>query len=121
MFLSTLPYLLDFRFYAPLLLRVIAGLFFIFYGYQKLTDKRNTKKAFFESIGLRPGLVFAISLGIVELVGGVLLCIGLLTQPTALILAVVMIVALIIKLKHPHLLEHEWSFYFLLFIILVSL
>ncbi len=121
MLLSTIPYLLNFRFFAPLLLRVAIGCLFVFYGYQKLTTKRTHKKLFFESIGFRQGLFFAISLGIIELIGGVLLVVGLLTQPTALILAVIMAVAFIVKLQHPTTLEHERVLYFILLVILISL
>ena len=121
MFLSTIPYLLNFRFFAPLLLRVVIGGLFVFYGYQKLTTKRTPKRLFFESVGFRQGLFLAIALGIIELVGGLLLVLGLLTQPTALILAVIMAVAFIVKFKHPTTLEHERALYFVLLIILISL
>ena len=47
-----------------------------------------------DSIGLGPGVVMAALAGSAEFFGGLLLILGLLTRPTALVLAVTMVVAI---------------------------
>lgn len=47
-----------------------------------------------ESIGLTPGFIMASLFGSAEFFGGLLIIIGLLTRPTALVLALTMLVAI---------------------------
>jgi putative oxidoreductase len=47
------------------------------------------------SIGLEPGYLMALLAGSAEFFGGVFLLLGLLTRPTALVLAVTMLVAIL--------------------------
>lgn len=70
-----------------LVLRVVLGGTFIFYGYPKLADPARALKAF-PGYGF-PGY-FAYIAGILELFGGGLLIIGLFTRGVALLLAIEM-------------------------------
>ncbi|WP_017222171.1 DoxX family protein [Moritella dasanensis] len=80
-------------------LRLIAGIIFTAHGAQKLFawfggyGLEGTGQ-WMESIGLAPGYLMAMMAGSAEFFGGLLLILGLLTRPTALVLSVTMLVAI---------------------------
>lgn len=79
------------------LLRIVYGLFYIPHGCQKLFgwwggNIANTAKTM-EAIGWTPGMFWAYYVGTLELAGGILLVLGLLTRPVALLFAGFMFVA----------------------------
>ncbi|WP_198436073.1 DoxX family protein [Moritella sp. F3] len=80
-------------------LRLIAGIIFAAHGSQKLFawfggyGLEGTGQ-WMESIGLAPGYLMAMMAGSAEFFGGLLLILGLLTRPTALVLAITMVVAI---------------------------
>ena len=81
-------------------LRLIAGIIFIAHGAQKLFAwyggyGLDGTGQWMESIGLAPGYLMALMAGSAEFFGGILLVAGLLTRPTALVLAITMLVAII--------------------------
>lgn len=81
-------------------LRLIAGIIFAAHGGQKLFSwfggyGLEGTGQWMESIGLAPGYLMAMMAGSAEFFGGLLLILGLLTRPTALILSFTMIVAII--------------------------
>ena len=86
--------------FAPLALRVPAGIIFMAHGAQKLFGwfggygLEGTGK-WMASIGLEPGFLMALMAGGAEFFGGLLILLGLLTRPTALVLAVTMVVAIV--------------------------
>lgn len=71
--LNPFPALLDFSFFAPLLLRVIAGVLFVRMGYWQFRTSSKERKA----------------LGIVEVLGGLALIAGFYTQIAVLVLGLV--------------------------------
>jgi len=80
-------------------LRLIAGIIFAAHGAQKLFAwfggyGLSGTGQWMESIGLTPGYVMALMAGSAEFFGGLLLIIGLLTRPAALVLAFTMLVAI---------------------------
>lgn len=80
-------------------LRVGAGVIFTAHGAQKLFGwfggyGLEGTAGWMTSIGLEPGLLMAAMAGGAEFLGGLLLIIGLLVRPAALILAITMIVAI---------------------------
>lgn len=87
---------------ASLLLRVMIGVVFIAHGAQKLfgvfggggLDAAAKSMAGF---GLRPGMFFAVLSGLVELGGGLLLLLGLLTPLAGLMIAGEMVVAIAVS------------------------
>lgn len=88
---------------APLaypLVRVTAGLLLMPHGAQKLFGwfgghgLTGTGQYFEASLGLYPGIAFALLAGLIEFFGGLALVLGLLTRPAALAVAVFMAVAL---------------------------
>jgi len=73
------------------LLRLVAGGFLVPHGLWKLfgiTGSQEEMLAFFSAIGLEPAWTIMILVGLVEVVGGTLIALGLLTRPAALATAV---------------------------------
>ncbi|WP_392339550.1 DoxX family protein [Moritella marina] len=85
--------------FSALPLRLIAGIIFTAHGAQKLFawfggyGLEGTGQ-WMESIGLAPGYLMAMMAGSAEFFGGLLLILGLLTRPTALVLSITMLVAI---------------------------
>lgn len=86
--------------FAPLALRVAAGVIFTAYGAQKLFGwfggyGLEGTGQWMASIGLAPGYLMALMAGSAEFFGGLLLIVGLLTRPAAIALAFAMLVAIV--------------------------
>ncbi len=86
--------------WSPLALRLPLGVIFVAHGAQKLFGAfggygLEGTGQFMESIGLAPGVLMAGTAGSAEFFGGLLLIAGLLVRPSALVLAVTMIVAIL--------------------------
>ena len=80
--------------------RLGAGLIFTAHGAQKLFGwfggyGLEGTAGWMESIGLAPGTLMAVAAGGAEFFGGLLLIAGLLVRPTAVVLAITMLVAII--------------------------
>lgn len=75
------------------LVRIAAGLLLVPHGAQKLFGwfgghgLAGTAEYFGGTLGLQPGLLFALTAGIIEVFGGLFLALGLLTRPVALVVA----------------------------------
>jgi putative oxidoreductase len=82
------------------LVRITTGLLLIPHGAQKLFGwfgghgLTGTGAYFGETLGMEPGILFALLAGLVEFVGGLALVLGVLTRPAALAVAVLLAVAL---------------------------
>ncbi len=81
-------------------LRVVAGIIFSAHGSQKLFAwfggyGLDGTGQWMESIGLAPGFLMALLAGSAEFFGGILLILGLLTRPAALMLAFTMLIAIV--------------------------
>lgn len=89
-----------------LAVRLSVGVIFAAHGAQKLFGwfggyGLEGTAGWMESIGLAPGLLFASLAGGAEFIGGILLIVGLLARPAALLLAITMIVAIVsVHLQH---------------------
>lgn len=86
--------------FSTLALRIPVGIIFMAHGAQKLFawfggyGLAGTGQ-FFESIGLAPGVAMAFLAGSAEFFGGLFIILGLLTRPSALILAFTMLIAIV--------------------------
>ncbi len=85
--------------FTALPLRVLAGIIFTAHGAQKLFAwfggyGLDGTGQWMESIGLAPGFLMALLAGSAEFFGGLLLIFGLLTRPSAFVLAITMLVAI---------------------------
>ena len=81
---------------AAFLARVGGGGVFVAFGVGKFTQHAS-EVASFEEYGLPAADAFVYAIGVVELVGGLLLVLGLLTRPAALVLAGDMVAAIILS------------------------
>lgn len=87
--------------FAPLALRVPAGIIFMAHGAQKLFGAfggygLEGTGQWMGSIGLEPGYLMALLAGSAEFFGGLLILLGLLVRPSAVVLAFTMLVAIVI-------------------------
>jgi len=118
--LSLFPQLFDYWLLGPLVLRIALAAVCIAHGYPKLFGGLSGTARFFESINIKPGKFWALVVGIVEFFGGILLIVGFLVQPVALLLVVYMVVA-IWKVKRKEGFVHGYEFELVLLVIAFSL
>ena len=76
---------------ADLLLRLVAGGFLVLHGVPKFGNLESVT-GMVESLGFYPGSVWAPLLALTELLGGLLLAIGLFTRPAAFAAMIVLLV-----------------------------
>ncbi|MGH9974518.1 MAG: DoxX family protein [Nitrososphaeraceae archaeon] len=76
--------------YGPLPIRILAGIAFIAHGIPKLVDPAMTQ-GFFGNIGLPPEL--AIPIGVLEVIGGFVILVGILTRIASILFIIEMIAA----------------------------
>jgi putative oxidoreductase len=79
--------------FAPLPIRIMAGVAFILHGMPKFDDLLGTQ-GFFASVGIPADL--ALLIGLLEVIGGILLIVGLVTRVAAILFAVEMMCAILI-------------------------
>jgi putative oxidoreductase len=78
------------------LLRLLSGGVFVVFGIGKFVN-HTSELASFKTYGLPAPEAFVIVIGVIELVGGLLLIIGVLTRPAALVLAGDMVGAIVVS------------------------
>jgi putative oxidoreductase len=79
--------------FAPLPIRIMAGIAFILHGLPKFENLQGTQ-GFFASVGIPADLAMVI--GLLEVIGGILLIIGLVTRITSILFIIEMIGAVLI-------------------------
>lgn len=79
--------------FSPLPIRIMAGVAFILHGMPKFNDLMGTQ-GFFASVGIPADL--ALLIGLLEVIGGILLIVGLVTRVAAILFAVEMMCAILI-------------------------
>lgn len=83
-----------------LLIRLVVGLLFIGHGAQKLFGwfggygPKGTG-GWMESVGIKPGVLMAVLAGLMELIGGAMFALGLLTPAAAALITLTMLGAII--------------------------
>ncbi|MGA3305673.1 MAG: DoxX family protein [Stellaceae bacterium] len=83
-----------YRPFAPLsyaFIRFCTGAIFVPHGIQKLSGGATADK-FVVALGLAKPAPWAVTMGMIELAGGIMLALGLLTRPAALLLAIELLV-----------------------------
>ena len=79
--------------FAPLPIRIMAGIAFIIHGLPKFENLQGTQ-GFFASVGIPADL--ALLIGLLEVIGGVLLIVGLLTRMASILFIIEMIGAILV-------------------------
>jgi putative oxidoreductase len=115
-----IPLLFIFSDLALFLLRVFLGTLFIAHGLPKIKDLR-VNAGNFEQMGFKPGMLWGTIAAVVEVVGGALLVVGLLTQVVAGIVAVEMLVAALWRKKTGAKFAGGYEFELLLVLALLAL
>ena len=119
--LSIFPFLLSYKLLAPFILRLTLGAIFVDYGWAKINRQKAEKVAFFETIGLKPGLTYVWIIALIEIATGLLLAVGFLTQIAALIAAIILIISILLKKKDPASFESSSCLFIVCLIISLSL
>lgn len=118
---SVFPYILSFWMYIPLLLRIVAGMYFFMFGYKGLREEFEWRVDLFKIIWEKPAKIFVYTICIAEMAGAILLFLGLFVQPTVLVLAIISLTAIAISLHDKSFIRRDINTYILLTVILVSL
>ena len=119
--LSVFPTLFSYVMFVPLVFRLIVGLTFLWFGFSKLTRDRKSKVEMFESLNMRPGALYLWVIAVLEIVAGVGLVIGFLTQIATSVLSILIVGAIVIKNKQPGAIASSFGFLSLLLAISLSL
>lgn len=120
-FLNPFPDLLTYSLMGPFVLRVVLGLMFLDLGLLKLKSENSRWIASFEALHLKPSRYFVSLVGAIDIVGGLMLVIGLWTQIAALVFVVFTGIEIYIEWKDARILKRDISFYILALTIAFSL
>lgn len=112
--LNPFPELLTFGLLSPFIIRICLGIMFVRHGYFKLFKNRD------ELAGKTAKNVM-IAVGSVEIIGGIMLLLGFLTQIAALVLAILVLSVAIYKKRGGEITKRDLSFAVFVFLILISL
>ena len=82
--------------YGLMILRVVLGLALAFHGWSKWSGGVDGVAGFFGSVGIPAPTLFAWIVTIVELIGGLLLIVGFLTQIVGILVAIDMFFAIVL-------------------------
>lgn len=119
--LNTFPNLLILGILAPTILRVTAGLIFARFGLLKLTKDKQSKIIFFETIGLKPAIFWLWTVALIEIISGLFIFAGFLTQISSIVAGIIMFISIVIKIIKPKVLPNTLDFYILFFVVFISL
>jgi len=119
--LSPFPALFAFSWFAPTIIRIVLGVFFVRFGLAKLRSEKSDKLTFFELAGFPRARAFLLITAWVEIIGGAMLFVGFYAQVAAIALSVIMAGAVWIKRQKPELLKNDIEFYVLLLVATASL
>jgi len=119
--LNPFPELLSYSLLAPLFLRIILGVIFVDLGVLKFKSERSRFIASFEALHLKPAKEIVSLAGILDIVGGIMLILGLYTQIAALAFVILTGIEIYIESKDTKILKRDMTFYVLVLIIAVSL
>lgn len=113
--LNPFPDLLMYSLLGPFILRVVLALIFVNLGALKFREEKERWTASFETLGLRPTSLFVPLYGFLQIVGGILLLLGLWTQVAALAFILFTGIELYLEWKDGKILKRDLVFYLLLF------
>lgn len=119
--LNPFPDLLTYSLLAPFILRVVLGLLFLNLGYLKFKSERDRWIESCSTLGFQPAPFFVSLFGIIQIVGGLMLIVGLYTQIAALVFSIITFGELVVEYRNERILTRNIVFYLLLLAISLSL
>ncbi len=119
--LNPFPGLLTLRLLGPTLIRIALGVYFVSFGWRKFKEGDQTLTDLFESLSLKPSSYYLKGLALVEILTGVCLVAGFLTQIVAIISLIVSFVMFVVSIRSEGGRREKPSFYALLFVLGTSL
>jgi len=119
--LNPFPELLTYSFFAPFILRVVVGLIFVDLGMLKFRGEKERWLASFETLNLRPADLLLSLYAALQIIGGIMLLVGLWTQVAALAFVIFTGTELYIEWKAREILKRDLVFYALIFAISLTL
>ncbi len=119
--LNPFPELLMYSLLGPFILRVVVGLIFVDLGLLKFRGEKEGWLASFETLGLRPADLFLSLYALLQILGGLLLLVGLWTQIAALAFVIFTGIELYVEWQAREILKRDMVFYILIFTISLSL
>lgn len=118
---SIFPYLLSWSLVVPFILRIVGGSYFIYFGYKGMTSEWQHKLVFFREMNFKPYHFYAYVITVLELLGGIMLLMGFMTQLIALIFLIICIVSLVTEKSGIATINRNLNTYILLATIMLSL
>jgi putative oxidoreductase len=119
--LNTFPSLLTYSLWAPFILRVVLGIILIDLGILKFKGEKARWIATFQGLRLKPAEPLVSIVGVVEIVGGIMLIVGLYTQIAALLFILMFAIEFYLEWTESTLLKRDLVFYVLCLAISLSL
>ena len=119
--LSVFPSLFTYELAVPFVFRIVIGLTFVVYGYKHIAETRDDKVALLVHVKPRTASFWLWCVGIVNIVGGLLLVIGLYTQVVALVFSILLLWAVMYKYRKPELVPLSQATLLLLLLVTASL
>ena len=119
--LSIFPQLFSYALIVPLVFRVVVGVTFTVFGYVNIAERFTEKSVMLERFKLKPGKVWLWITIALEIVGGILLLVGLYTQVASLILSILLLLAALAQYKHKNVFGFSVGFFLILFLVTLSL
>ena len=119
--LNPFPELLTFSLMAPFILRVVIGLIFLDLGVLKFKGEKARWTELFRAFNLKPSEFWVRVYGVIQIIGGVMLILGLWTQVAALAFVISVGIEMALEWREEALLKRNIVFYILLFAISLSL
>lgn len=119
--LNPFPDLLSYSFFAPLILRVVAGLIFLDLGYVLFKKEKDSWIKLFQTLKIPFPKISIKIFGGVEFLGGLMLIAGFYTQIASLVLSIITFIECYLEYKEPVLVKRNLTFYIMLLTITLSL
>ncbi len=119
--LSVFPTLLSYSLLVPFVFRLVVGILFVVFGYTNITKKRENTIALLTGLKIKSTTSWLWIIALVEMVGGLLLIVGLYTQVLALIFSVMIILKIWLKKKNSEAVSLSKGTLLLLLLITTSL
>lgn len=103
-----------------LVVRIVFGIVFLYYGYPKLKDLKSNANDF-EQMGFKPGWLFGTPVALLETVGSLLIILGFFTWLAAAGFVLHMLTGMIWKITKTDKPFTDWSYDLLLLLIALML